>query len=224
MSLSFWALTATLAAYLLAAALQRRFSLAVFQPILVAGLLVMALLVVGRIPHEAYSQAVEPLSRLLLPATVCLAIPVYKQLPLLRAHLLPSLAGIAAGTVTALSSVALVAGLFGLDRMMLATLLPKSVTSAFGMGLAAEYGGIPSLATAVIILSGIVGNMTCVGVCKALGITQPVAVGVCAGTAGHAIATTKALALGETQGAMAGVAMVLTGLLTTALMPLFLLW
>lgn len=224
MSLSFWALTATLAAYLLAAALQRRFSLAVFQPILVAGLLVMALLALGRIPHEAYSQAVEPLSRLLLPATVCLAIPVYKQLPLLRAHLLPSLAGIAAGTVTALSSVALVAGLFGLDRMMLATLLPKSVTSAFGMGLAAEYGGIPSLATAVIILSGIVGNMTCVGVCKALGITQPVAVGVCAGTAGHAIATTKALALGETQGAMAGVAMVLTGLLTTALMPLFLLW
>lgn len=224
MNLSFWALALTFAAYGLAVALQRRYPLGLLQPILVAAVLVGAVLLLGRIPLEDYSRAVEPLSRLLLPATVCLAIPVYKRLPLLRAHLLPVAAGIVAGTVTALGSVALVVRLFGLDRVMLATLLPKSVTSAFGMAIAAEYGGLPALATAVIILTGIVGNITCVWVCKALRVTHPLAVGVSAGVAGHAIATAKAIELGETQGAMAGVAMVLAGLLTTALMPLFMLW
>lgn len=223
MSLSFWALALTFAAYGLAVALQRRCPLALFQPILVGAALVGAVLVFGNVPQEAYNAAVEPLSRLLLPATVCLAIPVYKRLPLLRAYLLPVVGGIVAGTVTALGSAALTVRLFGLEEAMLATLLPKSVTSAFGMALAAEYGGFPSVATAVIILTGIFGNITCVGVCRALGITHPVAVGVSAGVAGHAIATAKALDLGETQGAMAGVAMVLTGLLTTALMPLFML-
>jgi len=224
MSLSFWGLALTCLAYALASLLYRRFSLAVFQPILIASVLVMGFLTAANIPHEEYSQAVQPLTKLLLPATVCLAIPVYKRLQLLRPYLLPVLAGIMAGTLISMSCVALAAKAFGLDSDLFVSFLPKSVTTAFGMELAAEHGGIPALAAAVIILTGIVGNMTCVAVCKVFAVTHPVAVGVCVGVSSHAIGTAKALSLGETEGAMASLAMVLTGLLTTALMPLFLLW
>lgn len=223
MKLSFWGLAITLAAYVLAALLHKRFPLAILQPILVAALLLLGFLAAFKVPREAYSLAVEPLTQLLLPATVCLAIPVYKQRQLLRRYLLPVLVGIGAGVLTAMGSVVLVVRLFGLDKVWLATLLPKSITSAFGMGLAAEYGGIPAMATLVIILTGIVGSVICGAVCKVFGITHPVAVGLGIGSAAHAVGTAKALAMGETQGAMSSLAMVLTGLMTTALMPLFLM-
>lgn len=219
MNLTFWGLALTICLFAGASALSRRLKSAFLQPILICALGIMLVLTLFHIPASDYAQSVQPLSCLLLPATVCLAIPLYRQRKMLRSYLAALLAGTLAGVATAVGSVLLVAWLFGLDHAMLATLLPKSITSAFGMELAAEYGGNPALATAVIILTGIVGNIACVPFCRALKIKDPVAVGLCVGTSAHAIGTSKALELGQTEGAMAGLAMVLTGLMTTLLFP-----
>lgn len=220
MNLTFWGLALTICLFAGVSSLGRRLKTAFLQPILISALGVMLVLTLFHIPAADYAQSVQPLSCLLLPATVCLAIPLYRRREMLRSYLAALLAGTLAGAATAVGCVLLVSWLFGLDHAMLATLLPKSITSAFGMELAAEYGGIPALATAVIILTGIVGNVACVPFCRALRIRHPVAVGLCVGASAHAIGTSKALELGETQGAIAGLAMVLTGLITVVLFPL----
>lgn len=220
MNMLFWALALTFAAYSLSVWLRKRLDTPLLPPILVSSLLVMGILLLFRIPVNEYSSSIEPLSRLMLPCTVCLAVPLYRQISLLQKHLAAILVGILTGVLTAFASVVLTVRLFGLDTIMLATMLPKSITTAFGMDLAAEYGGIPSLAAALIILTGIFGNLVAGPVCKIFGVRSPVAIGLGIGASAHALGSAKALELGQTEGGMAGLAMVLSGLFTIGLMPL----
>lgn len=182
---------------------------------------VILLLSLMKIPYYEYKASASPLSYLLLPATVSLAIPLYEKWELLKSNLIAILVGILAGVLTSLGSITTLALLLKLDAVQAVTLLPKSVTTAIGMDIANTLGGIPSLAGAVIILTGITGNLTAQWLCRVLNITDPLARGIGIGTASHAIGTAKALELGEVEGAMSSLAVALAGVITALLAPVF---
>lgn len=206
----------SLAAYFAGMALRRKTGLSLFNPLLIAVLLVMALLAVFKIDYAAYNQSAKILSSLLTPATICLAVPLYEQLALLKRHKKAIFLGVLSGVLTSLVCVLALSLLFGLDHAAYVTLLPKSITTAIGMGVSEELGGYVSITVAVIILTGILGNMIAKGVCRLFSITDPVARGIAIGTSSHAIGTTRAMELGEVEGAMSGLSIVIAGVLTVA--------
>ena len=157
----------------------------------------------------------------LLPATVALAIPLYEKLDLLKANAAAIIAGISVGTLVSLGSALALALALHLTQEQYATLLPKSVTTAISMDVAAELGGIAALTGAIVILTGIVGNLLAETVCKAFHITDPIAKGVGIGTSAHAVGTSKALQMGEVEGAMSGLSIAVAGVLTAVLCPVF---
>lgn len=206
----------SLAAYFLGAWLRKKTGFPLFHPILVSVCLVIALLSILKIDYAVYNQSAKLLSALLTPATICLAVPLYEQLSLLKKHRNAILIGIFSGVITSLLCVLALCMLFKLDHAAYVTLLPKSVTSAIGMGISEELGGYVSITVAVIILSGILGNMTAKSICRIFGITDPVARGIAIGTSSHAIGTTRAMEMGEIEGAMSGLSIVISGILTVA--------
>lgn len=216
-----WGVALTIGAFALGTFINRKTGKAWCNPLLLGSLFVILLLSLLKIPYPEYKASASPLSYLLLPATVSLAIPLYEKWELLKTNLAAILAGILAGVMTSLSSITVLALLLKLDAVQAATLLPKSVTTAIGMDVAEALGGIPALAGAVIILTGITGNLTAQWLCRALKITDPLAKGIGIGTASHAIGTAKALELGEVEGAMSSLAVALAGVITAFLAPVF---
>ena len=211
----------SLGAYLLGQALRRRTGLAIFNPLLVAVVLVMGALALLGVDYADYQRGASLIGVLLTPATICLAVPLYEQLSLLRRHPAAILCGIGAGVLASLLCVLGLSVLFGLDHQAYVTLLPKSITTAIGMGVSEELGGYVSITVAVIIMTGILGNMGAELACRVFRITDPVARGVAIGTAAHAIGTTKAMELGEIEGAMSSLSIVVAGMLTVAGASLF---
>lgn len=216
-----WGVVLTIGAFALGTFINRKTGKAWCNPLLLGSLFVILLLSLLKIPYPEYKASASPLSYLLLPATVSLAIPLYEKWGLLKTNLAAILAGILAGVLTSLGSITALALLLELDAAQAATLLPKSVTTAIGMDVAETLGGIPALAGAVIILTGIMGNLTAQWLCRALKITDPLAKGIGIGTASHAIGTAKALELGEVEGAMSSLAVALAGVVTAFLAPVF---
>ncbi len=212
----------TVAFYALGLVLKKKYRLAVLNPILIAVLCVGGLLLATETPYEAYKSGAQPISYLLTPATVCLALPLYEKLSLLKKHWKAITLGILAGAAVSLLATYLLCAALGQSREIYATLLPKSITSAFGMSLSEELGGIPSVTVACIILSGIVGSVTGETVFMLLRVTSPIARGVGLGTASHAIGTAKAAEMGKTEAAMSSLALVICGILTTVAAPFFL--
>lgn len=211
----------TLWAYLAGLFLNRRLKSPLAHPLLIGiGLLIGALHFL-RADYARYVEAVRPLTLLLTPATVCLAVPLYRQLPLLRRHAGAILIGVLMGVLSNMATLLALGSLFGLTPSQFATLLPKSVTTAIGMGLAVDMGGSAPIAFAGILVSGIFGNLVASKVCSMFRIEEPLAVGLAIGTAAHAIGTVRALEIGETEGAMSGLAIALTGLLTVGGAPFF---
>ena len=189
--------------------LKRKFKMAIFNPLLITILCVMAILTVGY------------LSYLLTPATVCLAVPLYQQLNLLKKNLKAVAAGILSGVLTSILSVLGLSYLFGLSHDMYVTLLPKSITTAIGMGVSEELGGIVTITVAVIIITGVLGNMIADVVYRVFRIKEPVAKGLALGTASHAIGTAKAMEMGPVEGAMSSLAIAVAGLLTVIFASVF---
>ena len=216
-----WGVALTIGAFALGTFINRKTGKAWCNPLLLGSLFVILLLSLLKIPYPEYKASALPLSYLLLPATVSLAIPLYEKWELLKTNLAAILAGILAGVLTSLGSIMVLVLLLKLDAAQAATLLPKSVTTAIGMDVAETLGGIPALAGAVIILTGIMGNLTAQWLCRALKITDPLAKGIGIGTASHAIGTAKALELGEVEGAMSSLAVALAGVVTAFLAPVF---
>ena len=201
-------------AYEIGLLLKKRFKLAVLNPLLIGILCVMGALAVLRIDYDQYNEGAQYISYLLTPATVCLAVPLYEQLTLLKDNLKAVAAGISSGTLASLGSVYLLSRLFGLNHEQYVTLLPKSITTAIGMGVSQELGGIVTITVAVIIITGILGNVIAEGVCKVFRIHEPIAKGLALGTASHAIGTAKAMEMGPVEGAMSSLAIAVAGLLT----------
>lgn len=220
-SSSAWGCALTIAAFATGTFIHKKTKQAWCNPLLIASILVIVLLCALKIPYADYKAGAQPISFLLLPATVSLAVPLYESWEALRKNWLAILAGIAAGTLTSLLSITLMALCLDLTAAQYTTLLPKSVTTAIGMDVAAVLGGMAPLASAVIILTGIVGNLIAVFVCRIFRITDPVAKGVGIGTSSHAIGTTKALEMGKTEGAMSSLSIAVAGVLTALLAPLF---
>ena len=192
-----------------------------FNPLLISIVSVIAFLELFKVDYSEFEKSGKYLSYLLTPATVALAIPLYKQLNLLKKHFAAILIGVMSGVLTSMGSVLLLAMLFGLDHKSYVTLLPKSITTSIGMGISQQYGGCVSITAAVIIITGIVGNMIAVVWCRLLRIKSPIARGLAVGTASHAIGTAKAMAMGEVEGAMSSLAIVVSGLLTVILASFF---
>ena len=212
----FFGVFVTLAAYFLGLKVKEKTGLAIMNPLLIAIVLVMLLLRGLDIDYAAYNQSARLVSSLLTPATVCLAVPLYEQLQLLKRHKAAILTGVISGVLTSLVCVLVLAMLFRLDHAAYVTLLPKSITTAIGMGVSEQLGGHVSITVAVIIITGVIGNMIAESVCRAFHITDPIARGVAIGTASHAIGTTKAMEMGEVEGAMSSLSIVVAGVLTVA--------
>ena len=170
---------------------KKKCRLALCNPLLISVAVTIALLVTARIDYDVYYEGAKYLSYLLTPATVCLAVPLYEKLALLRQNYKAIFAGIFAGVVTTLCSVLMMSRLFHLSHEEYVTLLPKSITTAIGMGVSEELGGYVTLTVAMIIITGIFGNVTAVAVCRLFHITDPIAKGVGIGSAAHALGTAK---------------------------------
>lgn len=209
----------TLFAYWIGLQCQKKCKLSVFNPILIGMIVVILSLAVTGLERKAYQEGTKLLSWLMAPATVCLAIPMYEQIQALKKNLKGILVGVAAGTVSCLSTILVLALILGYDRSLAVSLLPKGITTAIGMTLAELYGGIPSVATLVIVITGIIGNMFGIQFCKWFGITHEIAQGVALGTSSHVIGTAKANELSPLTGAVSSVSLVVAGLLTAILFP-----
>lgn len=217
----FAGVTLSLVAYMLGVWLKKRFKIGLFNPLLVSMLISIAVLKVGHIEHDVYNQGAKYLSYLLTPATVCLAIPLYQKWELLKKNYKAVVCGLLAGTVTSLVTVFVLAKICGLDHASYVTLLPKSITTAIGMGVSEELGGYVTITVAVIIITGVLGNMIGEVICKVFRITEPISKGLAFGSAAHAIGTAKAIEIGEVEGAMSGLAIAVSGIFTVVLVPLF---
>ena len=151
---------------------------------------------------------------LLTPATICLAVPLYEQVHLLKKHSTAVLAGVISGAVGSMASVAILSFLFHLSHTHYVTLLPKSITTAIGMDISQEFGGIVTITVTVIIITGIIGNVIAQPLCKLFRIHHPIAKGIAIGSSSHAIGTVKAMEMGEIEGAMSSLAIVVSGIIT----------
>ena len=204
----------SLLAYEIGLAAQRKWKLAVLNPLLISIVLVIGFLIVFRVDYDSYNNSAQYLSYLLTPATVCLAIPLYLQLDLLKKNIGAILIGVLSGVLASLGSVLAMAVLFGLDHKQYVTMLPKSITTAIGMGVSEELGGYVTITVAVIIITGVLGNMLAETLCKLFHIEEPIAKGIGIGSASHAIGTAKAMEMGDVEGAMSSLSIAVAGILT----------
>lgn len=193
----------------------------VFNPLLIAIIFVIGALVILGIDYDSYNEGAKYISYLLTPATVCLAVPLYEQLNLLKKNWKAIIIGILSGVITSLASVFLLAFAFGLTHEEYVTLLPKSIATAIGMELSGEMGGIVTISVAVIVVTGIFGNVMAEIVCKLFRINEPVAKGIAIGTSSHAVGTAKAMEMGQEEGAMSSLAIAVAGILTAVLISVF---
>lgn len=210
----FFGVMISILAYELGSFLKKKTKLAICNPLLLSIIVVMIALAVLDIDYETYKQGANLLSYLLTPATVCLAIPLYEKLSLLKKNVKAIMAGIISGVLTSLLSILVMALLFGLSHEEYVTLLPKSITTAIGMGVSEELGGIVTITVAVIIVTGILGNVIGEYICRLFRIEEPIAKGIALGSASHAIGTARAMEMGEIEGAMSSLSIAVAGLLT----------
>lgn len=207
-------------AYLIGVRLKKQLGWAILNPLLVAVILVIAVLQVFRIDYETYNNSAKYISYLLTPSTVCLAIPLYRQLELLKKNFVAVAAAILAGVISSAASILALSLIFGLSHEHYVTILPKSITTAIGMGVSQEAGGIVTITVVCIMITGIFGNIIAETLFKIARIHHPIARGLALGTSAHAIGTAKALELGEIEGAMSSLSIAVAGLLTVLLVPL----
>lgn len=194
--------------------LNKKTGKAFFNPLLISIVLTIIVLAVGHIDYDVYYSGAKYLNWLLTPATVCLAIPLYEKIDVLKSDWKAITAGIISGVLASLVFVLAISALFGLTHQEYVTFLPKSITTAIGMGVSEELGGYTDLTAAVIIVTGILGNLLAPTLCKLFRITEPVAKGIAIGTSSHAMGTAKAMEMGEVEGAMSSFSIAIAGLLT----------
>jgi predicted murein hydrolase (TIGR00659 family) len=192
----------------------------VFNPLLIAIGIVIAFLIAFNIDFQTYNSGAQFINMFLGPSTVILAVPLYKQIELLKKHAASILIGILFGTIVGMFSIVVISHYMGLNGELIRSLLPKSVTTPIGIELSSQLEGVVPVTVLAIIISGIIGAVVGPTICKLFRITDSVAVGVSIGTASHAVGTTKALELGETEGAMSGLSIGIAGIMTVFIAPL----
>ena len=210
----FFGVAISVLTYELGVFLKKKLKWPICNPLLISIVAVIVFLVAFDIPYESYNAGAKYLSYLLTPATVCLAIPLYLQLDLLKKNIVAILVGVFSGVLASLGTVLAMSVVFGLNHKEYVTMLPKSITTAIGMGVSEELGGYVTISVAVIIITGVLGNMAAEFICKLFRIKSPISKGLAIGTASHAVGTARAMELGEVEGAMSSLAIVVCGLCT----------
>ena len=210
----FFGLALTAFAYILGTLVQKKLRFPLFNAMVVATALIIAVLVIFRIPYDAYYAGGYVINLMIGPSTASLALGIYDKLPLLKKNLVPVLAGCAVGVVTSVGSIWILCRLFGLDRSLTVALLPKSVTTPIAMAIAESYDGVVSITSAAVIVTGAIGAVCAPLLIRVFRITDPLAAGLGIGACSHAMGTSRAMELGKTEGAMSGLAIGLCGIIT----------
>lgn len=218
----------SIAVFLLARKLAERLKLAIFNPLIVSIIIVIAILKVTGITYEDYYEGGKILNMLIAPATVALAIPLYRSIHLLKHHAKSIMAGIFTGTLISMLTTGALAVVLKYNKNLVASLMPKSVTTAIAIDISKQLGGISTVTIIAVIITGIAGAIMAPAVLNVFKVEEPVAQGVALGTSAHAIGTVKALELGTVEGAMSGLAIGVTGVVTVFIAPfmlqLFMYW
>lgn len=207
--------------YEIGALIKRKWKVAIFNPLLISIALIIVFLILFDVDYDTYDFGAQYLSYFLTPATVALAVPLYEQIEPLKNNWKAIIAGILSGALTSALCVLILSIVMGLDHKQYVTLLPKSITTAIGMGLSEELGGIVTITVAVIVVTGVIGNMFAEQICKLFHITDPVAKGIAIGSSAHAMGTSKAMEMGEIEGAMSSLSIAVSGLLTVVVSLIF---
>ncbi len=210
----FFGVFITLLSYGIGLILKRKLKFSIFNPLLIAIIFVILFLILFHIDYTIYNQGANYISFLLTPSTICLAVPLYEQWELLKKNYKAVFLGITSGVLTSLCSILILAYLFQLDHASYVTLLPKSITTAIGIGVSEELGGYVSITVTIIIITGVIGNMFAEAICKIFKICDPIAKGIAIGTSSHAVGTAKAMEMGAIEGAMSSLSIVVSGILT----------
>lgn len=211
---SYFGIAITAIAYVLGTIVQRKLKFPLFNAMVVATAIIITVMVAFDIPYEAYSQGGSIITLMVSPATACLALGIYDKLPLLKKNLIPVLAGCVVGVIVSVASIWVMCRLFGLDQSLTTALLPKSVTTPIAMAIAESYGGVVSITSAAVIVTGAIGAVFSPLFIKLFRITDPLAAGLAIGASSHAMGASKAMELGKTEGAMSGLAIGLCGIIT----------
>ena len=188
--------------------LNQKFKTPFCNPLIIAIVLVSAVLLIFKIPYEDYNKGGEIINMFLAPATACLAVAVYTKLQILKQYWFPILVGCAAGSAASMGSVYLLCRLFGLDESLTVSLLPKSVTTPIAVSIAEPAGVV------AVIFTGILGGIFAPLLIRLFRVSDPVAAGLAIGASSHAVGTSKAIELGEIEGAMSGLAIGICGIIT----------
>lgn len=221
----FFGVVITLLTYQFGMVLKDKFKLAIFNPIVISIACIMVALVVFDIDVADYTKGAQYINYLLTPATVCLAVPLYEKVALLKKNFVAILVGVMSGVLSSVLSILLMSIAFGLSHTEYVTLLPKSITTAIGIGLSEEYGGIVTITVAAIVITGNLGNMIAEFICRICKIEEPIARGIAIGTSSHAAGTAKAIEMGDVEGAMSGLSIAVSGLMTVVVAMIFVnLW
>lgn len=207
--------------YWIASNIYKKTKFVLFAPLLVSCVFIIIFLVIFKIPYEAYLEGAEFLYYLMTPVTVALAIPLYRQFQKLKDNALAIIIGITGGVLSNALFVLAICLIFKIGHAEYVSLLPKSITTAIGLALCEQYGGIQSVTVLLISIAGNLCNVFAILFCKIFRITEPVAKGVACGTSGHAMGTSKALEMGEIEGAMSGLSIAVSGLITVIILPFF---
>ena len=210
----FFGIALSIVAFSIGVWIQKKTGLVICNPLIIAIVLVSGVLLLFKIPYESYNEGGSIINMFLAPATSCLAVSVYTRMELLKKNWLPILAGCVAGSLTSMGSVFLLCRLFGLDEAMTYSLVPKSVTTPIAVGIAESHGGISSITVAAVILTGIMGSILAPFLIRIFRVKDSMTAGLAIGACSHAMGTSKAVELGETEGAMSGLAIGICGIVT----------
>jgi putative effector of murein hydrolase len=217
---AFFCVALSVGAYLAGLVIAKKTGLAIFNPFLVTMAIIIPVLLLLKIDYVAYSEGTKFLNYLLTPTTVCLAVPLYQKLEILKRNWKAICIGVVSGILANFAGVFVISLLFGLTHTQYVTMLPRSITAAIGMPLSEELGGVVSITVTMIMGAGIIGNALAVPILKMFRITDPVAKGVAIGCSSHILGTAKAMEIGETEGAMSSLALIVSGLTTVACVSL----
>ena len=213
-------LLVTIIFYNLGRFIQRKTKNPILNPLLLAIISIILFLKLSEIPYEAYKIGGDSINFFLGPVTVVLAVPLYKQFEIFKKNMVEILVGIITGVTSSFISVKIIGMLFHTDASLINSLIPKSITTPMGISLTSTLGGIEAITVVAIICTGILGAIISPLVFKIGGIKHPIARGIALGTSSHALGTTKAIEMGEVEGAMSGLSIGIAGTLTVVLIPI----
>jgi len=217
---TYFGATITIAMFVLATIINKKWPNPFTTPLFLATMFVIAILLVGKIPYNTYNNSAKYLTYFLVPVTVCFAVPMYRQLPLLKQHILSILFAMLVGVIASVVSICILVILLGLSDIIARSLVSISVTTALAIGITQKLGGMVSLTVSAVIITGILGASVSDKLCKWMKLKNPISRGLAIGNASHAAGTVKAMEMGKIEGSFSSLAIVLSGLMTAVIAPI----